>query len=887
MVCSAHRYYPYEQSAEEIGMTKSSNVYSGNAGGFTALAQQISETLAQPPAVQFSQELLQTAQRFGSMVIATTAVTSVSNATAPKSPEANDPFATYKKRYGEGLAKLHGDRTQFENYFQSAMHDTALAALTQSEKATKVALLGLSAGPNLDKPTDHFNDADKAAIDKAKTQMAPIDEQIIAKKKELDGALKEAKQADNQLSCDAHFGVVSWLTAPKCEHPPAERSYHAEQAKATYYRIEAELNGLNAARVQAAQDYPLLLRIEPEKMNQFNTSSEASQVKFLHEQAKGVLNDIETTRTNLKNGKFNLWTMPGLRNTTAAGLGITGEQLKWLEQRAQHEQNSETAWKIGEAVLTIGFATGAAFFTGGTSLLLLGASAAIGIHGAVDTTQEYFRNNAATNTDLDPSAGLLPPDMKQHWGWVAASWIGVGLDVGMVTSTVRALRTGKIGYEAAAKSLGTDVKTLQAAIDTGKTTQLEVKTLDAAEFAAKYSDDVQAVTLLREGKDGRLTVEIVSNKALSANERSKALAEEFAHLRQLSDPDTRAKMLKLSEERLAGWSKMSPSAKRDLLHTKLEVEADAQKILLKEGGPNVDKTMAQEHLTNIEAKLGELDEAAKSGRVPEWVKPADAPRLFSKIPDQTATVKSAAGSARAEAMHPYQFEAMAEAAVEQKVTVAASSAADKAYTDAVAQGLTGKQVIQAANKAAKDAAKKVARDEAMRSAQETAEHAISNHMAFDPTKLDAATKAQLAHYAAGTMGGNARRLAGQLNGMKEADFLTTMADEVKAGKCAVKSANISGPPPQKMDIYEYADGTVVRYKPLGDMKRPGPTYSIEVKKNPNLPDAGSDSAAFKVDSNGIAVPKGPHDTQNPYGKGTAQAKEYEEALMNAVHFLLL
>jgi hypothetical protein len=50
--------------------------------------------------------------------------------------------------------------------------------------------------------------------------------------------------------------------------------------------------------------------------------------------------------------------------------------------------------------------------------------------------------------------------------------------------------------------------------------------------------------------------------------------------------------LKLTEENLANWPQMSQADRVDLIQTKLEVEADAQKILLKKGGPNVDRAMA-------------------------------------------------------------------------------------------------------------------------------------------------------------------------------------------------------------------------------------------------------------------------------------------------------
>lgn len=89
-----------------------------------------------------------------------------------------------------------------------------------------------------------------------------------------------------------------------------------------------------------------------------------------------------------------------------------------------------------------------------------------------------------------------------------------------------------------------------------------------------------------------------------------------------------------------------------------------------------------------------------------------------------------------------------------------------------------------------------------------------------------------------------------------------------------------------MDVYEYPDGTVVRHKPLGDQYRQEPSYSVEVKKDPSLPDLGKDDAAFKVSSEGKAVPKGPADVKNPYPKGSIQSEEFTEALMDAGHHSL-
>jgi hypothetical protein len=91
-----------------------------------------------------------------------------------------------------------------------------------------------------------------------------------------------------------------------------------------------------------------------------------------------------------------------------------------------------------------------------------------------------------------------------------------------------------------------------------------------------------------------------------------------------------------------------------------------------------------------------------------------------------------------------------------------------------------------------------------------------------------------------------------------------------------------------MQMWEYADGTEVRYKPLGDKKRAGPTFSVEVKKDPSMPDMHSDDVAFKVDAQGRAVPKNDKGTHNPYCLATndAQYNAFEDAVLKSVHFAL-
>ena len=154
------------------------------------------------------------------------------------------------------------------------------------------------------------------------------------------------------------------------------------------------------------------------------------------------------------------------------------------------------------------------------------------------------------------------------------------------------------------------------------------------------------------------------------------------------------------------------------------------------------------------------------------------------------------------------------------------------------------------------------------------------------TELDSKAQSQLADFGANKTGGEAKRISGELSGKSAKDFAGKMGDEVSAGKCTKKPVHIDGPPAQTMDVYEYPDGTVVRSKPLGDTKRPGPAYSVEVKKDPSMPDLGKEDAAFKVDPTGKAVPKGPFEVKNPYPRGSVQYEEFTKAVMNAGHHSL-
>jgi hypothetical protein len=223
--------------------------------------------------------------------------------------------------------------------------------------------------------------------------------------------------------------------------------------------------------------------------------------------------------------------MPNIRHATAAVLGVEGEPLKWIESRGTKEGRIEMAWEFGEAALLFGLVVAGSYFTGGLiSLALLGGSALLSGHSALSQTNELIKINAAINTALDPTAGLLPPEMKQHWGWAAAAWVGLGLDAGAVAMVVRKLSKNIVTLKEAATELGVGVNVLETTMNYAKGNVLNVSLMEAGEFSAKYGDDVQAVTLLKSGQGGKVNVEIISNEGVI----QEALAEEFVHLQQLA-----------------------------------------------------------------------------------------------------------------------------------------------------------------------------------------------------------------------------------------------------------------------------------------------------------------------------------------------------------------
>lgn len=522
---------------------------------------------------------------------------------------AGDPFGPQLQAFGPGLQQLT-DRDRFVQQFELAMRDTAYASLDQGERAARETLARLQ-GPDL-------TAYDRSAIAQTAVRLRPIDAAIAAKEAELSQARWDRWGADMAAGSGPGFATADTIQRQIAAHDRVSR-------------LNAELGELQAQRVQAAQSYPLLLRVGD--VSRFQAMSTADQLSTLRGEANSVLRDVASTRQALDAGDFDLWTNPNLVSATAGGLGLSGQQLKWAQDKAVSEGNWETAKNVGLGVVTVGLAVGGAFFSGGTSLALLGASAALGVYSAVDVTTAYVRDSAAANTNLDPTAGLIPRDQVPHWGWVAAAWIGVGLDAAAVGSAVRALQAGAKAADVA-QTLGVEARFVEQTLSRRSLMQLaETTRLDPAAFAQRFgSDAALGATTFERGADGRLVMRVYLRSDLPPDTANRVLREEFYHANQLTDPRFAAQAAKLTDAELARWPRMSMAERAQTLEAQLTLELDANRRLLADTtglapGHVADLRAAS---TQLERRLGELRDGMATGRLPAWLASEPAPHLLAQ-----------------------------------------------------------------------------------------------------------------------------------------------------------------------------------------------------------------------------------------------------------------
>ncbi len=540
-----------------------------------------------------------------------------------------NPLEGHLAAFGPGLSGI-GDEDKFLAQMELAMRDVAQKFVDDAEVAAREAQAKYS------KP---LTPEDRAKLTAALDRMAPFDKQIADKSREAKFAMAAlaAKVATLANPMALPFELGMSLGTGRFEPPWAKE-------KAALDKINAEIAALQQQRAEAAGDMPIALRIEdPEE---FRKKSPADQSADLKSAADDVVKDVLKTRENIDDGDFDFWTMPGVMNATAAGLGLQGRELEWAQKKSGWEGKKDAIAGGAEAVLGLGLAIGAIYASGGLALFLGGAALGVGAVGAVKTTEDYLRKDAAANMSLDPSGGLLSPEEVPHVGWVVAAWVGVALDAASAVKAARVFaKTRDIAK--AAEILEIPVEKAQALLEAASKGKgiAGFKTAMVADtaFEARFGNQMaEAATVITRNPKGGFNVEIVVRAGADPATRATAVAEEMRHMAQLSDPKFADDLARLTEDALAEWPKLAEADKLKALRSQLRLETDSRQTLIATLKDHVaraegaEKAVLQAQLDEAVAgaddfarKLAELEEGMPTGKVPGWADLNQPPRLFN------------------------------------------------------------------------------------------------------------------------------------------------------------------------------------------------------------------------------------------------------------------
>ncbi len=555
------------------------------------------------------------------------------------------PYDAHMQAFGPGLSLIK-DKESFEAQFELVMRDATYDAIAKAETAAKEAVA---------KYRDPMTAEDKAVAVAVLDKISVINKELEAKESEL--LLARAVLYTGYVDLLMEFGNPALIPTALLDSLITKGEL-IDTKKSEADRVEAlkkEVAALNAKRIAAAGPFPLALRIEdPEAFKNQGGAANAAELRKI---CTTIQEDIKTTRQNVDDGDFNFWTMPEIAGTAMSSTGLQGDQLKWAQERMRAEGIEDMVWSGAEAVVTIGLAIGAIFASGGTALVLGGAALVLGGASAVNITEEYFRKGSAANIALDPTQGLLDPKDVPHWGWVVASWVGVGLDVASTAAAIKATRQAvdilkgaqdlSEGSEAvlkAAKLMNTTPEVILASLKGRQASSFKVAMMGEAAFDASFGRTAsEAATVIQKTADGGYSATVVVRAGADPVVRQMAVAEEMRHIAQLNDAKFADDVALLTEEALANWQTKSVIDKLRSARAQIRLETDSQAKALdqlrKQLGDGGDETLlrklqyqiddAEGALAQYSKQLDEVEDALKTGDVPAGLDLSSPPRLFN------------------------------------------------------------------------------------------------------------------------------------------------------------------------------------------------------------------------------------------------------------------
>jgi len=324
----------------------------------------------------------------------------------------DDPFQGYKDAFGGGKGLDTADDETLLLAFTAAMKDTALSVLNNSEQVVR------DKQKTFGGKGEGVAAVELATIKTTAKQLADLDRQI-SEQETIRLAYKPRIVSTGSSPMAAGAGIVSAL--------------HTDE----YLEASKKLEALSQQRAVVLTQYPMLARVKPED---FIKLKDEEMLARLGGELPGILKDIAETRQNVADDEINLWSLNQIVDATIAGLGIQSEaKRKVIQDKAKSEAKKKTIKEIVKTIFMVGLGLAAAFVGGPLGLAFAAGALGLSLYDAIEQTRQYAILKPASNTDIDPSKSLVPPEQVPGWGWLVVAWVGVGIDAAAVVKAVSSI----------------------------------------------------------------------------------------------------------------------------------------------------------------------------------------------------------------------------------------------------------------------------------------------------------------------------------------------------------------------------------------------------------------------------------------------------------------
>jgi hypothetical protein len=186
--------------------------------------------------------------------------------------------------------------------------------------------------------------------------------------------------------------------------------------------------------------YPLLLRTHEYK--KLALMSDAELREFSGGEILEILENIEETRENIRDGDLKLWDLRDVFDMTMQDLSIAPESPLFVavQQHVGEEKTDETILDIALTAIGLVAAVLAALPSAGTSLVIAGTAVAttVGVAQLSKSLGRYAAEQSASNVALDPRVADISVKSPDMWA-VALDVVALGLDAGGVVRVVSML----------------------------------------------------------------------------------------------------------------------------------------------------------------------------------------------------------------------------------------------------------------------------------------------------------------------------------------------------------------------------------------------------------------------------------------------------------------